>query len=459
MIKKNNEYTYYFFILLLFLLFIFNNREIKAVTNSFSTNDKLFSSLSYASKENPIFPLAEDIKNKNYQEETTNNFLAININSSSTNILENVDNIDDEDNPNYQLEGAGAITTTRVGENTYLFVAGWNDEGISVFQIANNGKLSYVDSVDDKDNPNYQLDKIQDITSAEINGNTYLFAGGWGGNSISTFKVTNDGKLIYFFNSKNNKSYILNGVNFITIYKYNGQNYLLATGGRNDELSIFKVENNGSLTPIQSIPRNIYDNMEVINSVTSIGRYLIIGSEIGYEGHVSGFIENNEKLYLEDSFIYKPSYQFKGSIYLRSSALNGIAHLFIAGFYEDSIDVFKIKINNNNSREFGLDYIAIFNDYDNPNYKLNGPRDLTTTIINNSTYLFVAGYYDDGISVFKMTNNGQVVHIASVDDKDNLNYELDGVHSLTTATINGTTYLFAAGWSDNGVSVFRLNVK
>ena len=59
--------------------------------------------------------------------------------------LFNVTNI--SDNGSLNLNGANGIATTVLGNSTYLFVTGYSDDGISVFEIESDGTLSNVENV------------------------------------------------------------------------------------------------------------------------------------------------------------------------------------------------------------------------------------------------------------------------------------------------------------------------
>ena len=88
---------------------------------------------------------------------------------------------------------------------------------------------------------------------------------------------------------------------------------------------------------------------------------------------------------------------------------------------------------------------------------LQGAVAVTTGVIGETTYVFAAGYVDDGISVFRTTNEGtRLINVANIRDGDNERYQLDGVLALEFANINGTAYLFAAGFLDGGISTFRV---
>ena len=70
------------------------------------------------------------------------------------------------------------------------------------------------------------------------------------------------------------------------------------------------------------------------------------------------------------------------------------------------------------------------------------------------TYLFVAGYNDDGVSVFSVANNGDLNNVTNVSDDSSL--ELDGAIFSDDCGGRGMTYLFVAGYNDDGVSVFSV---
>ena len=99
---------------------------------------------------------------------------------------------------------------------------------------------------------------------------------------------------------------------------------------------------------------------------------------------------------------------------------------------------------------------------DSDTINLFGARDLAVAAIGQTTYLFVAGIFDNGISVFSIANNGALTNTDNVSDADNL--YLDEVDTLTTAVVGTTTYLFTGasgspslGSGDNGISVFSVS--
>ena len=81
---------------------------------------------------------------------------------------------------------------------------------------------------------------------------------------------------------------------------------------------------------------------------------------------------------------------------------------------------------------------------DNATLQLSTAQFATTAVVAGTTYLFVTGFGDDGLSVFSVAADGRLTNVANV--HDNATLELDAAWEVTTAVVAGTTYLFVAGY-------------
>ena len=97
-----------------------------------------------------------------------------------------------------------------------------------------------------------------------------------------------------------------------------------------------------------------------------------------------------------------------------------------------------------------------FFDAGNVFHQLDGARDVVVVVVVGNTFAFIAGSEDDGIQVVSIANDGTLTFADSVGDAENINLQLNSVENLTTAVVGGTTYLFAAGQLDDGISVFSV---
>ncbi len=162
-------------------------------------------------------------------------------------ILKHVYDESNRDNSRTELNGASSVTTAEVGGNTYLFVAGELDNGVTVFKVNSNGSLSYTDAVDDRDQDNvgssYNLNGASSVTTAEINGSTYLFVSALFDNGVSVFRVSNSGKLDNVENISDGGSLELRGANSVHTAVVGGKTFLFVTGFSDDGISVFQVGN------------------------------------------------------------------------------------------------------------------------------------------------------------------------------------------------------------------------
>ena len=85
--------------------------------------------------------------------------------------------------------------------------------------------------------------------------------------------------------------------------------------------------------------------------------------------------------------------------------------------------------------------------------QIKGTSALATAVIADKTFLFVAGATDDGVSVFEVTDTGTLTYKTSISDSDT--FYIAGTSSLTTVVISGETFLVVAG-AKEGFSIFEL---
>ena len=87
--------------------------------------------------------------------------------------------------------------------------------------------------------------------------------------------------------------------------------------------------------------------------------------------------------------------------------------------------------------------------------ELDSAYDITTVTINSSTYALVASIYDDGVQIIDITDPYNPIAASALSDNVN-NAKLDGPHSITTVTIDSSTYALVASFTDNGVQIIDI---
>ena len=296
---------------------------------------------------------------------------------------------------------ADSITSAQIEGNTYIFTANKDTSTVTVYSFAN-GSLNSADSVEDDDDPGFSIGGASALTTAIIDSRLFLFVAGSGDNGVSVFEVnSNDGTLTHKTSVTDTAVYELSGASALTtaVLGSNNATYLFVAGKDDNGVSSFQVD------------------LDTQGEVTLVS--------IANQGGITGALD-----------LVTVSTDTGVFLYAVGSGLNsqGSNGLFLLGTISGS----------------------------NPGSLSTPSKQLT--LVSNNVAITTA---KKGTTNFLFYASGNRVHsrIVNNDDgslsggyfiTDNENSEFDGASSLTTATIEGKLFLFVAGSSDNGVSVFEV---
>src|SRR2546423_11125024 len=129
-----------------------------------------------------------------------------------------------------------------------------------------------------------------------------------------------------------------------------------------------------------------------------------------------------------------------------TAVVGGPTYVFVAGQGDDGVSVFSAAANGTLTNAFNVTDAGAF--------ELDGAIRLATDQIGGTTYLFVTGHQDNGVSVFSVAANGALTNVANVNDDATL--KLAAAVGVTTALSGGNTYLFVAGRTDRGGRTFSV---
>ena len=371
----------------------------------------------------------------------------------------NVANVSDRGS--LELDGAHSVTTAQIGANTYLFVAGANDDGVSVFRVASDDSLSNVDNV--SDNATLNLRGASSVTTAQIGANTYLFVADPGffavGGGVSVFRVAADGRLSFVDDVSDGGKLYLNGAYSVTTSQIGSNTYLFVAGLNDSGVSVFRVAADGILSFVDDESDNSTLNLRGAASVTTsqIGAntYLFVAGRddngvsvfrVAADGRLSRVDDRDDGANCSNNS-NNNALKLCGAISVSTAQIGANTYLFVAGRGDDGVSVFRVASDGRLTNVYNVD--------DDGTLNLDGAASVTTAQIGANTYLFVAGRGDAGVSIFSVASNGSLTNVTNVSDGGTL--ELKGAASVTTAQIGANTYLFVAGYVDDGVSVFEMD--
>ncbi|OHX64315.1 Dabb family protein [Flammeovirga pacifica] len=180
----------------------------------------------------------------------------------------------------------------------------------------------------------------------------------------------------------------------VTHYEKDGKNYVYVGGFGN--IDVFSLSENGQLTPVS----------------------------------------NHE--------LYKQKGPARGMV---ATNVLGNDFLFVANKYGNVIETFQIQKNGS------IERVALTEDTEDT--YLGVAITLQVVKMKNKSYLFIGGLEETpGLSCFAINKDGSLSHVQSMKDDEKIH--TDGIIGMSTHKINGKTYLYTGGFQDNGISSFRV---
>ena len=299
---------------------------------------------------------------------------------------------------------ADSITSAQIEDNTYIFTANRGTSTVTVYSFAN-GSLNSADIVENDDDPGFNIGGASALTTAIIDSRLFLFVAGSGDNGVSVFEVDdNDGTLTHKTSVTDTPIYELSGASALTtaVLGSNNATFLFVAGKDDNGVSSFRVD------------------LDTQGEVTLVS--------IANQGGITGVLDLATASTDTGVFLYAV-----GS----GPDSNGSNGLFLLGTISGS----------------------------NPGSLSTPSKQLT--LVSNNVAITTA---KKGTTNFLFVASGNRVHSRIVDNDDGSlsgsysitdddNYKFNGASSLTTATIGDKLFLFVAGSSDNGVSVFEVRYQ
>ena len=141
--------------------------------------------------------------------------------------------------------------------------------------------------------------------------------------------------------------------------------------------------------------------------------------------------------------------ELRGARSITTATIGGSTYALVAALEDNGVQIINIDDPYNPTNVSSITK--------SPRYpELGSPRSITTATIGGSTYALVAGYGADGVQIINITDPYNPTNASSI--TDGTRYPtLKGAISITTATIEGSTYALVAALVDNGVQIINID--
>lgn len=204
----------------------------------------------------------------------------------------------------------------------------------------------------------------------------------------------------------------------------------------------------GQVSEDPMLYRQDFKSVSANNTVT-VTSYEKAGSHYVYAGgfgniDVYRMSETGKLTPISDHELHKQKGPARGMV---ADNINGTDFLFVANKHGNVIETFKIADDGSLKRVFLVE--------DTEETHLGTAITLQVVHMKKASYLFVGGLEKTpGLSCFKIHDDGTLSHVQSTKDTDKI--FTDGIIGMFTHKIKGKTFLFTGGFQDNGVSSFRV---
>ena len=155
--------------------------------------------------------------------------------------------------------------------------------------------------------------------------------------------------------------------------------------------------------------------------------------------------------YISDTLLY----EINDPIDMADITINGTTYIYVLGHEDHGLSAFQIQALGNTKNT--LRNILNIDNVENYNYALDSPNQIITATIYNTPFLFVSSAVESGVSVFRINSNGTLKLIDSVFDIENKNFLIKNINSMALLSGVNTMHLVTASSVENGISVFSIS--
>ena len=337
-----------------------------------------------------------------------------------------------EDDGDKMLGNPMDAAVITIGDSTYVVVSSQED-GIEIIDISDPANPTSVGSLSDDihkggcDSNEVCLDAANGNAVTTIDGTQYAIIAAPKDHGIEIIDISDPTNPTSVGRLGDDGTRLLAGAKEIGIYTISGSTYAVVTSGNEDGIQIIDISDPTNPTPVG----NLADN--------------------------DGGLGDTREL--------------AGAKGIAIETINGVEYAIVTGNTDDGIEIIDISDPTNPTSVGSLSDDNNKNGCDLNEVCLDHVKGVRTTTINDKTYAFASGQYDDGVEIIDISDPANPTSVGRVVDtgaNDNVctvaNGErcLGGVRQIAVAEVEssngeGAHYMITAGRSDNGIDVFNIS--
>ncbi len=187
-----------------------------------------------------------------------------------------VDSVADSEDADYNLNGAWSVAVHQTGAQTYVYVSGSDDAGLSVFSMSAGGTLT---SVQDVELTQYAV--IQHMTVVPANGGHYLVVSESDTNRLITYEIGAGGALTFvsqLIYDVSNTQLQFNDFTRLETMVIDGVAFVVGASSSSDAVVVFGLDQNGVLSLTTSLASTALNGVFGLTAFQHAGRQYVLSS-------------------------------------------------------------------------------------------------------------------------------------------------------------------------------------
>lgn len=351
------------------------------------------------------------------------------------------------------LNGAFGTISVNIGDRTFLYTSDLSNS-VTVFELFSDGSLLNTQVL--SGTTAFPFSGVSQFAATTVGANTFLFANARSSDTITTFQVSPDGLLTPVATVADDAVLELDGTEGqMRTATVGGNSFLIATGFNDDGVSVFQVAADGSLTNTQNL-----DDSEQLGfgldgaygvTVTVIGlETFVIVAGINDDAITVFTLSDTGQLALASSIADSGALELNGATDTAAVTVGGNTYIVATGRDDSGLSVFELSPAGVLTNTFNLP--------DTFDLGLSGSYSVEAFELNGESFVGVSSQFDDALSYFRVNAGGTLTEFDTIFDSQSDLLELNQTFALTSATVDGLTFLIATGRTDDGLSVFEVGV-
>ncbi|MFD3189073.1 beta-propeller fold lactonase family protein [Sedimentitalea sp. HM32M-2] len=324
------------------------------------------------------------------------------------------------------------------------------------------GTFQFVDSVAQHATAP-ELSGATYVKTIQVNGVTYVYVAGESAHGIQVLKIAANGTLTPVMSIANSTAVELHSVVGLDVVKVGNEYFLAALAYGGSAISMFRIDDDGVGTDGHLIHLDSYRNFPgtgeptaaqgLVSNPTSIDSVKVGGNTFFVTSSYSSDALSVYKvgptgvLTLTDSLkdVEKPGYQLD-QLWAMDTHVIGDKTFVITGSYggDDGFSVFRLTNAGN------------LVDVQNVTFaEQRSVRDVTALEIDGKHYVVLANSNGYDMLIYRMAPNGTMTHLSTTDM--NAKYKLWGFQNVEPLTVDGVQYLLATSGANDTLAVFSID--